>query len=482
MRKLVLVLLAFVLLFCACKQDQKPADVINFKSEIPIEMTGSFLEISCTYKTDYFRADSSDFSKDLALLSFAVSRSDIRNVFTAMGFDTQTGYVNDDTDYNKCSYYFGHRNIDGFDFIAVSINWSAYGVEWAGNFCVGEKIEGVRSDHKGFDLAAEWVYDNLLDYIETNFGDNKLKIWISGYSRAAALTDKLACKVIENKELNVSQSNLFVYAFEPSSSIDSEYESPYTCIHNIVNGSDIVASMPPSNWNLIRPGNEVVNIGTNPDTLNQYLTDIVGEGVSMPVFTPDPGNYDTPDEFLAFFIRKMTEQEDVALAANFIDLIDNRQTDSGHEPISADLRNYLNSLSSSASPAGFKDRETFVGTVQDHLTYLLQLFMKDSKKGLIVLIDAIKALIEDKGEAYLLTLLTGDEFYRFTSDAFTKNNIPFDDEELKANCSLATALGSNGKLVSALLSFVIDEDKLNNIKYIVLSHYPEVIYALLKNY
>ena len=480
MRKAVLILLACVLFFCSCGQDQEPKDVITFKSTMPVVMTGSSIDITNTYRSSYFTSDSGTFNKDLALLSFAMTRADVNDAFSKMQFDTRFSYENSDDYMNRCSYFFAHRTVGDNDLIAVVVNWSGYNVEWAGNFQVGEKKEGERSDHNGFDLASEWVYDNLLEYIDTYFKDRNLKIWISGYSRGGAIVDSLAFKVIENGEINVSQDNLFVYAFEPSASIDEGFEEPYSCIHNVVNAPDVIASTPPAPWNFARPGVDT-DISTDPDTLNRYLEEVVGKGVSMPAFTPDPDNYKTPYDFLVYFMNLVTEQESATLDANYIDLIDEKQTDNGYEPISSGLRTYLSSLPTSESPAGFKDRETFVSTVQDRLVYLLNLFMKDSRKGLQVLSKAISDLIKEKGEAYLLTLFTGDEFYNLTSDAFRKNNVPFDDEELKTNCSLAAALGANGKLISALLSLVMDENKLNNIKYIILSHYPEVIYALLKN-
>ena len=88
MRKLVLVLLAFVLLFCACKQEPEPNDVITFTSKMPIVMTGSSIEITNTYKSSYFLNDSRIFNKDLALLSFGMARADVSDAFSKMQFDT----------------------------------------------------------------------------------------------------------------------------------------------------------------------------------------------------------------------------------------------------------------------------------------------------------------------------------------------------------------------------------------------------------
>ena len=463
MRKLVLVLLSFVLLFCACKQDPEPKDVITFTSKMPVVMTGSSIDITNTYKSSYFLNDSRIFNKDLALLSFGMARADVSDAFSKMQFDTTEIYQNTDDYYDRCSYFFAHRKIDDHDLVAVVINWSGYNVEWAGNFQVGSKGGSERADHEGFEMAAEWVYGNLLDYIDTNFGVSNLKLWISGYSRAGAITDALAFKIIEEGEIDVSQENLFAYAFEPSSSIDKGFEQPYRCIHNVVNSPDLVASVPPASWEFARPGIDI-NISAYPETLNEYLREVIGEGVSMPNFVPDVEKYTTPEQFLSYFIDMMTEKGNDSVSAELLSDVFDMVTD-----------NHTYELED--NPASMKDRQSFYSTIQDRLIYLMQLLMKDDRKAFNLVFDKIK----DMSPFELLGLFAKDSLYNFAKPILDEGGIEYVDSELQEGCSLAYSIASNTIVFPALIGF-ITSDNVSNLNYIIVSHYPEVIYALLKNY
>lgn len=463
MRKLVLVLLAFVLLFCACKQDPETKDVITFTSKMPVVMTGSSIEISNTYKSSFFLSDSRIFNKDLALLSFAMARADVSDAFSKMQFDTPAIYQNTDDYYDRCSYFFAHRTIDDHDLVAVVINWSTYNVEWAGNFQVGNKSTSDRSDHEGFEIAAKWVYDNLMEYLDTNFGDSNLKIWISGYSRAGAITDALACRIIEEGEIDVSQDNLFVYAFEPSSSIDKGYEHAYGCIHNVVNAPDLVASVPPASWSFARPGIDI-DISASPETVNKYLRKVIGKGVSMPEFVPDEAKYETPEQFLSYFIEMMTEEGHDVVSPDLVDDVLDMLTD-----------NHTYVLEDDA--ASMKDRQSFYNTIQDRLIYLMQLLMKNDRKAFNLVFENIK----DKSSLELLGLFAKNALYDFAKPILDAGGITYVDSELQEGCSLAYSLASNTVLFPAFIGF-ITSDKVSNLNYIIVSHYPEVIYALLKNY
>ena len=451
--KAVLIVLVCALFLCACSMEpevEPPADEISFKSTIPVMLNSTKLELDCTYRTDYFRNDGCEFDKDLALLSLAIAcpneRAEVPAAFTAMEFDTQVSFWNDDTEINRCSYCFAHRTVDDYDLIAVYVNWVDYDVEWAGNLTVGAKTEGVRADHQGFDLASQWVYENLKKYVADNFADRNLKIWITGYSRGAGITDALAVKIIEKNELKVKQSDVFAYAFEPPASIDEEYVVAYQCIHNIVSKADIVAALPPAAWGIVRPGVDVY-FTSDRDTINGYLSQLIGPGIEMPVFTPDETYYNSPDELVAFIMDTITEK--------------------GKDP--------------SGAPAGCRDRGTYVTTVQPRLTYLTKLLMKDSRKALGLIKDALLKKQEEEGTMALLGLLYGDGFYEFAKPVLDANNVQYVDAELKEGCSLIPDIAQNGNILTVVLLFA-DAARSNSAKYTAACHYPEVFYVLLKNY
>lgn len=443
--KTLLAMLACAMLLCACGQNPEPADEIRFDTEYPVEMKGTTFTAHNTYRTDYFRTESFPFNKDLALLSQAMARCNtIDEAFTTMGFDTQVKHVNGEEDgINRCSYFFARRVIDDYDLVAVVIDWGAYGMEWASNFTIGEKEEGKRSDHVGFSETAEWLYGKLKDYIVKNLGGRKLKIWISGYSRGADLTNCLTCRIIEKNEIAVEQRDIYAYGTESSRMIDADYVQEYQCLHNFVIDSDIIAAIPPASdaWGLARPGTTVV-VSAVPDVINGYLRDITGEEESMP-FTPDAEKYPTPEKFRDYLFDILQEK--------------------GKTPIEG--------------VASFRSRQALYDTVQERLTYLLEVLMKNNKEGFDLVVDEIKKM----SLADILELLIKEgTFYTFTAKVLSDNNIPYDPDRLENACSIAFSLYSNTNISGDLVALAASA--LENLEYLALCHYPEVVYLMLQHY
>ena len=454
--KTLLAMLACAMLLCACGQNPEPADEIRFDTEYPVEMKGTTFTAHNTYRTDYFRTESFPFNKDLALLSQAMARCNtVDEAFTTMGFDTQVKHVNEEDDgINRCSYFFARRVIDDYDLVAVVIDWGAYGMEWASNFTIGEKEEGKRSDHVGFSETAEWLYGNLKDYVVKNLGGRKLKIWISGYSRGADLTNCLTCRIIEKNEIAVEQRDIYAYGTESSRMIDADYVQEYQCLHNFVIDSDIIAAIPPASdaWGLERPGTTVV-VSAVPDVINGYLRDITGEEESMP-FTPDADKYPTPEKCRDYLFDILLEK--------------------GKTPIEG--------------VASFRSRQALYDTVQERLTYLLEVLMKNNKEGFDLVVDEIKKMAEDKGIFAVIALLSEeDDLYQFVSDILDDNYIPYDEVSLENGCSLFASLLSNTNLITELMNLLLEDlkikqDVLDNLEYLALCHYPEVVYLMLQHY
>ncbi len=146
-----------------------------------------------------------------------------------------------------------------FYLIAVGLRGGNYGGEWSNNFEIGNTI-----NHKGFEESAEKVYEFVNKYIENILKDNtinKIKFWISGYSRGAAVSSMLGYKlnkVISNKNEPLSEKtskdDLFVYTFETPRSLNAFDPSDFKNIHNIINPYDIVTMVPPEAFDYIRPG------------------------------------------------------------------------------------------------------------------------------------------------------------------------------------------------------------------------------------
>jgi len=467
----ILILIACALFLCACKPDPptpptptpKP-DEVTYTSEIEAMVVPKDITVSNTYKSDYFRTDSAEFNKDLALLScsLAVSSSldEVKTALTAMYFDDIYVYSNQgtDVDVNGCSYAFGHRAVDNCELISVYVFGMNYGAEWSGNLNMGSETD-CNGDHLGFNLAAGKVYAALKDYIAKNLAGKDLKVWICGFSRGGGISDALACRIIENKEVEIEQKDMFVYTFEAPVSISTQRVQAYTCIHNIVVDADIVPHIIPESYGISRPGKDIV-MSALPDYVNECLHKIVGEEANMPTFTPDSGSlpkYNTPAEFVEYLIEE---------------LVDAKAPEAG-----------IPSLES---------RAAYVSTIQERGRYLAEVLMKDHMAGADALAAYVKEVIQDFVKAFSLVLVwtSEDGFYGGSTEYDIKglkqildeSMIGYDDAKLKASCSLLSDLKKNDDLLNLLTSIAAGEELRSNAIYTVTCHYPGVVYSILKYY
>ncbi len=452
MKKCVLialsVMLTCILFLCACRQEPEPSNhKIMFFSEINVLLKSGKKEILNWYESDYFRKDARVFDKDLALLSYALAASTSSDnavkTLEMMMFDGLVQHWNDDDHINGCSYVIGRRKVDGHNLVAVYIKGIGYSVEWAGNMMMG-----ASGNHYGFEAASSEVYDALKGYIAENNLEKDLKLWITGYSRGAAITDALAYDIITQEEIKIGQKDLFVYAFEPPASIASDAIEAYKCIHNFFVEADLVASIPPAipsaDYGLSRPGVDL-KMSFTVDSINDSLHKYVGPDVSMPEFT-SADDYADPAEFLTYFIKGAT------------------------------------SATEAESAASLESRDKFYSTIQDRLTYLVTVLMKGNRAGL----NALMQYISDHKDQ-LLTIVSKwltqtDGFYDDLKKILDSCGTEYVDEDLKTACSLLPSLYLNKDLEEFLLEFMLDSSKITNAKYLICCHYPEVGYALLKGY
>ena len=119
------------------------------------------------------------------------------------------------------------------------------------------------SEHQGFSDAANTVVDAVQKYIEKTDVTPNIKIWITGYSRAAATTNIAAHKLNDLAKKGdiegLKQNNLFAYCFECPQTViiepNGKSEEPVDeNIFNIVNHVDIVTKVAPSFWFYTRYG------------------------------------------------------------------------------------------------------------------------------------------------------------------------------------------------------------------------------------
>lgn len=217
------------------------------------------------YRDDYFSIPATDYQHHLAqcTLGLAVSafraadleldRKDeyIRDYLGQAGFGDM---VNDQFDEKPSAGTIATliasktlRDGEGeFLLVAVAVSGGGYEDEWLSNFSFGDDAV-----HKGFFSAAYTVFQRVFDYVDEHAGDGRFKIWMGGYSRAAAVGNMTAALALAAGQ--VDSEDLYVYTFATPNNIraggsDFDVDGDYETIYNIVGMFDPVPSIPFQEW------------------------------------------------------------------------------------------------------------------------------------------------------------------------------------------------------------------------------------------
>jgi hypothetical protein len=134
-----------------------------------------------------------------------------------------------------------------FTVIAVAISGGGYKDEWKSNFLIGSGTQ-----HEGFNQAAEKVIGRLQSYIQDHGITGHTKIWISGYSRAAATANRAAAILLDEKM--VPAEDLFAYTFATPNVTRQQDAASYPSIFNIIGSFDPVPMIPFDEWGYSRFG------------------------------------------------------------------------------------------------------------------------------------------------------------------------------------------------------------------------------------
>ncbi len=262
------------------------------------------------YTDDFFTQESSEYNNDLAIVSlgmaaagFSTRNSDkywlsdnpyidsqmtvrrednILKAYDTLGFAKSRFYnyesnLNDTSD--KTAFSFAHKTVedengDENTLVAVVVRGGGYGCEWSSNFNVGDLPY-----HEGFSEASWEVLKTLTKYINELYDYDKIKgklrFWITGYSRGAAVANATATRLVKI----YGSDNIYAYCFATPQWVNIEQDTIYndidcSCIHNILNPGDVVPTVALSQWGFGRMGNDTaisnllptnwdVNINTN---------------------------------------------------------------------------------------------------------------------------------------------------------------------------------------------------------------------------
>ena len=220
--------------------------------------------------TSYYNAGLATLTLSFAMSSFASPGEDITGqAKNAIDFLSQIGFEDIETNHyyitephkDSIGVIAAHKYIQAngqsYTLIAVSTRSGGYGLEWASNFTIG-----AGGYHDGFRLAAEETYSFLADYIRRHAGSflPNTKLWITGYSRGAAVANILAAWLTNNggiSDLTIPAHRIYAYTFATPQAVPTanlESQPTHTNIHNIISPTDIVTWVAPREWGFGRYG------------------------------------------------------------------------------------------------------------------------------------------------------------------------------------------------------------------------------------
>ena len=177
-------------------------------------------EWSFTYSDDYFTQSGYKFRDDLARMTLGLAMASFssrdainegdhsRENQNFIALMKQIGFKNPqsngdmlkptakDTIGVNCAY---KKRADGSTLIAMGIRGDVYRSEWGGNLLVG-----ATGDHANWSHCRDKALTFLKKYIKENHITGRVKVWVSGYSRSAAVTNLVGGKLDNGYDLGAA--------------------------------------------------------------------------------------------------------------------------------------------------------------------------------------------------------------------------------------------------------------------------------------
>ncbi len=135
---------------------------------------------------------------------------------------------------------------EDYTLIALAIRGGGYEAEWASNLTLGRSGE-----HQGFREASEKALTFLDQYLKEHKVTGKVKLWINGYSRAAAVTNLTAGALNKGRKLasgELKAEDMYAFCFEaPAGTLKGtgNREGRHDNIVNVINVNDVVTKVGP---------------------------------------------------------------------------------------------------------------------------------------------------------------------------------------------------------------------------------------------
>lgn len=420
--------------------DEGPKYNLEFNSTFMKDEDGNAIRLNYEIPYSYFSFEhsSTTFNKQLAIatLPFVVSapfKSEVRNTYYDFGFDANEIVYSIDyekeEDENTLLYAIGHKKVGSYDLVNITISGYMYSKPWESNFTIGKT-----GHHQGFSTGLNKILPDVTAYL-AKYSKDKTKVFINGYSRAAAIGNLLAKNLLDNNL--TKENNLYAYLFETPRGVDfSLGHYQYPSIFNVINSSDLITYIAPRNYIFERAGNDIdINKSNAQEILTAFNSKLV-----LPEFTLEAGKYSNDAEFINYIINYL-----------------------------------LTPLDGDHTAQDLSTREHYVDNAQADMAYFvaLMLSLPDATMGHVS---------EEMGKLSawaMIGLMAEDGMYNFLKPIFDEDNINYDDAKLRSSTNNLMTIGQQK---SVLLMGLMSDSFKNNLKRTLDFHALETVIPLLINY
>ena len=250
---------------------------------VPFTSTGGkILSWDFPYSDGLFLQPSDTFSEDLAKASLGLMISafyckgeglepQFETFLKAAGFQDIYAFGYDqETSKDTLAGVIGWKQVDDFILIAAAPRGAGYEKEWAGNLEVGSEER-----HVGFNHGAQIMERELLTYVENHDLSGKKKLWLSGFSRAAAVSNLTAADMIDSGNFD----DIYAYLFGVPRTTKAANHADYKGIYNICGKNDPVPQVPTEHWGYQRYGQDLFTPSCETDS-RYFNMAILAENIS----------------------------------------------------------------------------------------------------------------------------------------------------------------------------------------------------------
>ena len=238
-------------------------------------MFGNAFSYDYPYSDDYFRAAPEEYSHDLARLTLGLALAASRDVehpdaqddnlvsfFRDIGFSqTETGTYSSKPSARSIAYGIAEKTIGDRTVIACAVCGGNYSAEWASNLEIGNTVRAM-----GFRDSSLIVKNAIERYLKEHPVSGKAALWITGFSRGAAVANITAA--------DFTESGIFDAVYAYTFATPRTTKEPVRCenIFNIIQKEDVVPKIPLADWGYERFGRDLYMVSPETDSDSGEIT------------------------------------------------------------------------------------------------------------------------------------------------------------------------------------------------------------------